>query len=397
MLKLPRVCLLGLIALALLAGCEENKTAAVPTPPAIVTVAQPLSKLMTEYIEYTGYTSADKTVELRAQVRGYLQDTLFKPRDQVKAGQVLFQIDPRPYQADLDKAKADLAVAQAQLALTEAKLMRMEEALKAKSISEVQVIEQRADRDKAKADVDKCKALIETAQLNLDYTKITAPIDGLMSLDLPKKGDLIDPQQTLLSTITDDTTVYIKFSVSEADLLRIREMMRQSGESLATKRSPAVVYVGLDNETGFPHEAVLDYVAPGVDRETGTIECRARFDNKNHELMGGLHARLRIPISDPEQALLVAERAIGLDQGQRYLLVVNDKNIVEYRPVQAGVLEGGLRVIQSGLKAGEWVIVNGLQRVRPGVQVSPQRVAMTSGQAASRPATTASAPTQPAH
>jgi RND family efflux transporter MFP subunit len=341
---------------------------------------------VTDFIEYTGYTSADKTVQLRSQVRGYLESTQFKPRDRVKTGQTLFQIDPRPFQAEVDKAQAQLEVAQAQLNLAQAKLSRMEEALKTNAISEVQVIEQRADRDKARADINACKAQLETAQLNLAYTRITAPIDGIMGLDNPKTGDLIDPQQTLMSTITDDSIVYIYFNVSEYDVLRVREAYKKSGGTLGGAIPPIPVYVSLADEKDFPHKAVLDYVAPQVDRETGTIKLRARFDNANHELMGGLFVRVRMPISDPYEALLVAEKALGMDQGQRYALVVNADNVVEYRPIEEGQLDNGLRVVLKGLGREDWVIVNGLQRVRPGLKVTPQKIDMvTFMQATVRP------------
>jgi membrane fusion protein, multidrug efflux system len=401
MRKLTQV-VLGVL-IGLLTGCEEKKPVVAPTAPPVVTVSQPISKMVTEYIEYTGYTSADKTVDLRSQVKGYLDSTQFKPRDRVKAGQLLFQIDPRPYQADLDKAKADLAVAEAQVTMTEARLVRVEDALKKGASTEMEAIEERANRDKAKADIGRCKALLETAQLNLDYTRIIAPIDGLMSRDLPTRGDLIVPQQTLLSTITDDSVIYAYFNVSEYDLLRLRDMARSAGQSM-TAGIPAVpVYMGLADETGYPHRGVLDYVAPQVDRSTGTVEVRARFENKDRALLSGLFVKVRVPVSDPRPALLVAERAMGMDQGQQYLLVVNDKNVVEYRLVRTGTLEEGLRVIDKGLVATDWVIVNGLQRVRPGVTVSPQRAAMESLiQAATMPATpaTATAPapaTQEAH
>jgi RND family efflux transporter MFP subunit len=366
-----------IVLVALAAGCEKEKPAAVPVVP-VVTVSQPIRRMSQECIEATGNISADKTVQLCSQVRGYLDNTLFKAGDRVKAGQLLFQIDPRPFQANVDVAKADLAVAAAQLALAEAKLSRMEAALKANSISEVQVIEQRADRDKAKADVERCKASLESANLQLDYTRITAPFDGRLDVDNPKKGALIDPQTTVMTTITDDSIVYAYFNVSEYDLLRVRKANRSSPQVASGKVPPIPVYVGLAGETGYPHEGVLDYVAPQVDRATGTIQVRARFENADRELLGGYFVRVRMPVTAPKEYLMVAERALGQDQGQRYALVVSGKNIVEYRPVELGPLEAGLCAVEAGLSADDWVIVNGLQRVRPGVQVAPQRVSMES-------------------
>jgi membrane fusion protein, multidrug efflux system len=376
MLKLSRLSVL--VVVGLLTGCEKQQPAAVPTAPTVVSVSKPISKMVTESIEYTGYTAADKSIQLRSQVQGYLEKTLFKPRDRVKAGDPLFQIDPRPFQAQVDKAAADLLVAEAADQLAKAKLKRMEEALKANSISEVQVIEQRADAAGAAANIEKAKAVLEATRLDLAYTSITAPVPGLMGRDLPTKGDLIQTQQTLLSTITDDSVVYVYFNVSEYDVLRLRESRRDSGQAPTDKIPPVPVYIGLANETGCPHQGVLDYVAPQVDRETGTIEVRGRFENPDRGLLAGLFVRVRLPISDPKSALMVAERAIGMDQGQRYLLVVNSEDKVEYRHIKAGLLENGLRVVEEGLGENDRVIVIGLQRVRPGAKVAPQLVAMES-------------------
>lgn len=376
MLKLRHWGIIMLMAVP--TGCQKQKPTVVPAAPPVVSVSQPIQKEVTDSAEYTGYTTADKSVDLRSQVRGYLESTHFKPRDRVKTGDLLFQIDPRPFQAEVDKAKADLEVAKALFNLAEAKLTRMEESFKAKAISEVQVIEQRAERDRAKADIDKAKALLDTAQLNLEYTRITAPVDGLMGRDLPGKGDLIEPQQTLMATITDDRVVYAYFNFSETDLLRLREAARKAGEKMGDKPPAWPIHLGMANETGYPHTGAIDYVAPQVDRTTGTIEIRGRFENPNRVLLAGLFVRIQVPVGKPKEALVIAERAIGLDQGQRFVLVLDEKNIVDYRRVTMGKLDQGMRVIESGLKPDESVIVSGLQRVRPGVQVSPHRVEMTS-------------------
>ncbi len=362
-----------------LVGCEKPQTTAVPMAPPIVSVSQPVQRDIVESIEYTGNTDAVASVDIRAQVTGYLQSINFAPRQRVHKGDVLFQIDPRPYQAQVNIAKANLEVATAQLDLVEAKLVRMEQALKSNAISEVEVIEQRAAKEKAKADIEGAKASLEKAQLNLGYTDVRAPFDGQMSRNFVDLGALIEPGTTLMATIVDDSTVYAYFNVSEADVLKLkRNYPRPPGAAQTQPTDPARVELGLMGEVGYPHIGYLDYVAPEVNRSTGTIEVRAKFPNADGALLGGLFARIRVPISAPAPALVVTERALGLDQGQRYVLVVNDKNIVEYRPVQVGLLEQGLRVIRQGLKADDWVIVNGLQRVRPGVEVAPQRVAMDS-------------------
>lgn len=375
MLKSIRRC--GLILVAALVGCEKPQTTAVPTPPPTVSVSQPIRRDVVECIEYTGYTDALASVDIRAQVTGYLQTIDFTPRQRVRKGDLLFQIDPRPYQAQVDIAKADLEVAISQLNLVEAKLVRMEQALKSNAISEVEVIEQRANKEKAKADIEGVRAAIEKAQLNLNYTHVLAPFDGQMSRNLVEVGALIEPGSTLMATIVDDSRVYAYFNVSEADLLRLkRSHPKTASEAQTQPVEPIPVELGLMGEVGYPHTGHVDYAAPEVNRSTGTIEVRAVFANDNGALLGGLFARIRAPISDPKPALMVTERALALDQGQRYVLVVNDKNTVEYRPVQVGLLEQGLRVIRKGLNADDWVIVNGLQRVQPGVTVKPERVAM---------------------
>ena len=381
MFKSIRRCVLLLTAAAggWSAGCGKPQTAAVPTAPPTVSVSQPIRRDVVESIEYTGHTETLATVDIRAQVTGYLQSIHFQPRQHVRRGDLLFQIDPRPYQAQVAIAKADLQVAEAQLDLVEAKLARMEQALKSNAISEVEVLEQRAAREKVKADIEGVRASLEKAQLNLGYTEVLAPFDGQISRNLVDVGALIQPGSTLMATIVDDTTIYAYFNVSEADLLRFRRMYPQSLRgTTAQSAEPMRVELGLMDETGYPHVGYADYAAPEVDRSTGTIEVRAKFANADGALLGGLFARIRVPLGAPQPALMVTERAIGLDQGQRYVLVVNDRNLVEYRPVRAGSLERGLRVIRSGLTPDDWVIVNGLQRVRPGVPVAAQRVAMDS-------------------
>ena len=384
-------------------GCKKPAPTPVRGKP-VVSVARPVHRMVTDALEYTGYLSADRTVQLRAQVRGYLQDTLYTPRSLVKAGTKLFQIDPRPFQAEVDKAEADVTLAKAQYDLAVAKLTRMENSLKANAISEVQVIEQRAERDKAKAEIDSCVAQLQAAKLNLAYTTITAPFDGIVDRDLPQAGALIDPQQTVMTTITDDSTVYVYFNVSESDLLRLRKGREELGEAPSVKIPPVPVFIGLGDETGYPHEGVLDYAAAAVDRSTGTIEVRGVFKNTDRRLIAGLFVRVWLPVSEPKRSLMVAERAIGIDQGRRYLFTVDASNKIVYRPFRGGLLRDGLRVIEDGIGEDDWVVGIGLQRVRPGVEVDPQRVSMESVlapaarlAAATKPAASSSAPSPAGH
>lgn len=355
-------------------GCDRPKPATVPAPPPYVTIAQPVTRMFTDTIQTTGTTSSKEEIELRAQVAGYLQSINYEPRAMVKKGTLLFQIDPRPYQDQLAQAKADLDVAETERAFSKAKLARLEEALKTRAVSELEVIQQRADRDRLRASIDKAKARVDAAQHSLEYTQIRAPLDGRVSRSIPGVGALIDAGQTKLATIVDDSIIFVTFMLAEADVLRLRREHPNPAEDKSIPERKIRLFLGLMNETGYPHEGVIDYWAPQLDSTTGTIEVRGMFVNDGG-LMGGLFARVQIPVSMPRPVLMVAERALGFDQGQRYLLVVN-KETVEYRRVQVGALENGMRVVTHGIAEGDWVIVNGIQRAKPGVKVNAQRASM---------------------
>ncbi|MBP7933148.1 MAG: efflux RND transporter periplasmic adaptor subunit [Phycisphaerae bacterium] len=355
-------------------GCERRKPTSVPAPPPNVTIAQPVTRMFTDTIEATGTTTSKEEIELRAQVGGYLQSVNYQPRAMVKKGTLLFQIDPRPYEDQLAQAKAHLEVAKTEHAFAEAKLARLEDAFKSRSVSELEVIQQRADRDRLKASIDLATARVDAAEHSLAYTRILAPLDGRVSRNVPGVGALIDPSQTKLATIVDDSIVYAYFNLSEADVLRLRRSRPNLAADKEIPKDRLRVFVGLMNEKGHPHEGTIDYWAPQMDSSTGTQEVRGRFVNDG-SLMGGLFVRVRIPVSVPRPVLMVAERAMGFDQGQRYLLVANNET-VEYRRVQVGALENGMRVVTHGVSEGDWVIVNGIQRAKPGVRVNVQRASM---------------------
>jgi membrane fusion protein, multidrug efflux system len=261
-----------------------------------------------------------------------------------------------------------------------------------------------AKKHAAEAAVQAAQASVHQAELDLGYTKITAPLNGRVSRNLVDVGNLVGSgENTLLTTIVNDDSVYVYFDLSENDLLAL---MRARAARPETKVTPdkidAPLFLGLAGEPGFPHEGRIDFIETTVNPATGTIRVRGVFANTTGTLLPGLFARVRIPIGQPRSALLVTERALGVDQGQRFVLVVNDKNVVDYRRVDVGILDQGLRVIEKGLSAGDLVIVNGLQRVRPGVPVMPHRVAMdTLSTAATQPAgaagPTPSPATRPGH
>lgn len=363
-------------------GCQSHHPAVQPTGPPVVTVSQPLVKSLIDYDLYTGRTEAVKTVEVRARVHGELAQPRFQDGDLVKKDKLLFEIDPRTYEADLKAAQGQKASAEASLQLAEAEYERTLKLIPSKSASQTDLEVWKAKRGIALADITRADASIRQAQLNLEFTKIKAPIDGRISRPLVTEGNLVNTpgSDTLLTTIVSIDPMYVYFDVDERALLRYQSLHRdKKGKKQTLKDAKVPVFMALAiNENEFPYEGLLDFAENKLDATTGTIRVRGVFANKDQELTPGLFARVRVPVTDPYQALLVSDRAIGTDQGQKFLLVVNDQNKVEYRLVRPGRLEGDLRVFQPGmgLKAGEWVIVNGIQRVRPGIEVKPERVPM---------------------
>ncbi|MEZ4601311.1 MAG: efflux RND transporter periplasmic adaptor subunit [Syntrophotaleaceae bacterium] len=362
--------LLPLLLLVLLSGCRDQNAFVAPPPPT-VTVAPPVQKPVTFYARYTGQTEAVESVEIRARVEGYLESIHFRDADLVKKGDLLFEIDPRPYQARLDEATALLATRRAELHLAESTLQRKESALQDQAVSEVEVLEARAIRDQALAAIEAAKAAIETARLDLSYTRIFAPINGRIGRRLVDVGNLVGAaEKTLLATIVNVEPSYVYFNVNERDLLKFR-----NGDS--AKPNPTngngktPVFLGLSNDVGYPWEGRVDFTDNRVDPETGTIQVRGVFPNKDGALLPGLFARVQIPTGTAENALLVPERALGIDQQGYYLLSVDKTDTVEYRPVKVGPQVDDLRVIESGISASDRVIVNGLQRARPGITVNP--------------------------
>jgi membrane fusion protein, multidrug efflux system len=364
-----------LTLMGVVSGCGKPPTAG-PLPTPTVTVSLPVQGEVVDAIEYTGNTAALESVQIRAMVKGYLKSIHFKPRDRVKAGALLFVIDPRPYQVALDKATAELAARKANLDKAEFTAAKTSRLYKEDAAAEDEKVDSQAAMDAARAAIGMAEAAIADARLNLEYCHVTAPINGRISRNMIDAGNLIEPGTSMLATLVNDEDVYVYYDVSEADVLRLKRTASTRGRYTATQIVYPAAYLGLMDETGYPHQGVLDYFAPELDRSTGTIQVRGRFPNSDGHLLAGLFARIRVPISKPTRALMVDERALGLDQGQRYLLVVNDQNVVEYRRVRVGILRDGLRAIEEGIRPTDWVIVNGLLRVRPRMTVVPQRAPM---------------------
>ena len=366
-------------------GCSEKVQVAVP-PPAEVIVSHPLKKEVTQYLEFTGTTAALEFVEIRARVEGWLESIHFTPGSQVKKGDQLFVIDPRPFQARVDQYEAAVKGKQADLQLKQANLKRAQQLLASASISQLQYDVQNAEEAVAAAQVGISKADLEKAMLDVAYTRVLAPINGRVSRNYVDIGNLVGAgEKTLLTEIVNDSSVYVYFDVSERDVLMlIRKWPRIETEAISEKEK-APAYLQLADETGYPHKGKMDFIESRVDPSTGTLRVRAIFSNDDGLLVSGLFGRVRVPIEQKE-ALLVPELAVGISQAGRYVLVVNKDQIVEQRLVKTGQLEGTLRVVEEGLGKDEWVVVNGIQRARPGAKVTPKESAISSTPQASEKA-----------
>jgi RND family efflux transporter MFP subunit len=366
-------------------ACDQRNKYVEPPPPK-VTVAKPLQQEVINYLVFTGTTRAFEEVEVRARVAGFLQRMEFTPGTKVEKGDLLFVIDPREYQAELNATRADLGSAEARFKRAQAEFTRADKLFKQKAGAEKNVVKWRGERDIAKATVARAKAKVDQAGLDLSYTKVTAPITGRVSRNFVDMGNLVgEGEPTLLTRVTRNDPMYAYFNLNERDLLMAMAMLRKTVEEKGLDRekdsvskADLPVFLGLANEEGYPHKGIADFAESGVDTGTGTLQLRGVFPNPGHSplLIPGLFTRLRMPIDKQKNALLVTERAIGADQGGRYLLVVNSENVVEKRPIRLGQLVDGLSVIEEGVQPGEWVVVNGLQRARPGAKVDPEQTDM---------------------
>lgn len=372
-----------LLSVSVLAGCDKANEYAPPPPPK-VTVALPQIQEVTDYLEFTGTTAASEWAEVRARVSGILLSMHFEPGSWVKQGELLFVIDPAEYQADLQAAEAELAAAEAQYNRAKIEYSRALKLFKEKAGAEAEMVKWRVERDVASAEILRAQAKLDQAQLNLGYTQVSAPIDGRVGRDQVEIGNLVgESEATVLTEITDGDPMYVYFNLNERDLLRVMEMYRvkQREQGIDGSHEPDIpLYLGLADEQGYPHEGRYDFADSGVDSETGTLQLRGVLENpgKAPKLLPGLFSRIRLPLDQRPDMPLVAERAIGNDQRGVYLLVVNAENTVERRSVTTGQRIDGLIVIEEGLQPQDRVVVNGLQRARPGREVDPEQAEMAS-------------------
>jgi RND family efflux transporter MFP subunit len=372
-LGLPGAAVLLLCSGALLAGCKEEKNAYVPPPPQQVSVAKPLQQAVVPYLPATGTTVAFNQVNLEARIQGFLTSIDYVDGAAVKQGDTLFVIEPAPYQAALQQAQATMQATQAQLVQAEAEYKR-QATLLAQNVSAQNTYDQAlAKRDSLRANLLDNQAGVTQAAINYGYTRVTAPFDGIVTNHLQSVGALVGyGAPTQLATIVQLDPIYVTFSVSEQDVIRIREAAAKRGLTRGDiNKIP--IQVGLVTEQGYPHEGLLDYSAPEVDTSTGTLLVRGIFKNADHALLPGFFVRIRVPLDiQTDTAFLVPDTVIGTDQAGQYVLVVNKDNMVEQRKVTTGQVYGQLRVVLTGLTADDQVVVSGIQHAIPGSKVAPQ-------------------------
>jgi RND family efflux transporter MFP subunit len=373
-----RLAAITLLAALGVAGCKRQQTAFVPPPPPQVIVAQALHQAVTPYLEATGNMAAYNQVDLVARVSGFLQEIRYTDGAIAHRGDTLFVIEPAPYQAKLQQAQAALESAQAQVVQTDAEYDRQASLGRTDFASRSTVDQARAARDSNRANVLNQQAAVTLAATNLGYTQVTAPFDGMVTAHQVSVGSLVGANApTTLASIVQIDPIYVSFTASEQDVLRIRASLRQAG--MDEKQIAKVpVEVGLMTEDGYPHQGTLDYAAPNVDTSTGTLMVRGVLANADHMLLPGFFVRVRVPLrAQQAEALLVPETVLGTDQSGRYLLLVDKDDVVQQRTVTTGARVGTLRVIASGLQPDDRVVVSGLQRAVPGEKVAPKATEIT--------------------
>ena len=352
-------------ALGTLSACKdkgEAKSVVVPE----VTVVKPSIKPVTDYLDFTGNAVASDTVQLQARVPGFLTKVNFKDGAWVKGGDVLFEIEPETYEAQVKLAEAALAAAQAELARANSEYNRQLDLVKQRAVAVADVEKWKAQRDAMQAAVYKAQAELDIAQIQYSYTRVKAPFDGRVDRSLKDPGNLVGASEsTLLTTIYRMDPVYGYFSINEKDLVRVRTPGK------ADAKRP--VSAAIEGESGYPHQGFIDFGSSSLDTNTGTMQLRGVFDNPHYadmpKILPGMFLRLRVPVGERAQAVWVPNRAIGIDQGGRYVLTVDAKDTVEKKAVTAGALVDGMQVIEEGLKGDESIVVNGLQQARPGTKV----------------------------
>jgi multidrug efflux system membrane fusion protein len=351
-------------------GCKQSTQAPVLPPPP-VTVATPIHKEVVEWDEYTGRTKAVESVDVRPRVSGYIDQISFQDGQLVKPGEVLFVIDQRPYQDVLDEANANLQKADAQRQLKEANFARAQRLFQTNVTAKEEYDTSVAERNQAVAEFAQARASVNSARLNMDFTQVKSPIEGRISRQLVTRGNLVQADSTVLTKVVSVDPIYAYFNVDERTAQKYYNQI-QGGQLQDPRASFMPVYLQLEGETGFPHEGVIDFVDNTYNASTGTLLIRGRFQNNDASLYPDAFVRIRIAGTPKHEAILITDRALGTDQGQKFVLLVDDNSVVQVRPVELGPVVDGLRVVRKGLELGDRVIIDGLVNARPGSKVTAQ-------------------------
>lgn len=364
---------LAVAAALLLSACGKGEEASQQMPAAKVSVAEVIEQPINEWDEFTGRLEAPESVEVRPRVSGYIDKVAFDEGSLVKKGDLLFQIDPRPFQAEVKRLQAQLQQARASQTRAANEARRGERLRQSNAISAELADARASAATEAQAAVAATQAELDNALLNLSFTRITSPIDGRVSRAEITEGNLVGAGQSLLTTVVSTDKVYAYFDADERVFLKYVELARQAGSDA---RGASPVYLGLSSEAGYPHEGQLDFLDNQVNPRTGTIRGRAVFDNRDGRFTPGLYARLKLVGSGTYPAALIKDEAVGTDLGKKFVLVLDKDNAVQYRAIELGPKLEGLRIVRQGLAKGEKIVVNGLQRSMPGATVDPQAVPM---------------------
>jgi len=367
--------LLGMVLLIVqLSGCDDGVAQNAPPPPPEVSAAPVLIKPVSQWDSFNGRVEAVQSVQLRPRVSGYIESVNYREGEEVKKGQVLFTIDDRSYRAALEQAKAELARARSQASLARSESGRSEKLIGSQAISREVWEQRRSAASQAQADVLAAEAAVDMAQLNLDFTRVTAPIDGQASRAMITAGNLVTAgdSASVLTTLVSQQSMYVYFDVDENTFLHYQAMARQGQQ-----RHALPVEIALVGEQGYPHQGKVDFLDNQLTASTGTIRMRALLDNQQRQFTPGLFARVRLPGSAQFEAVLIDDKAVLTDQDRKYVYVVDSEGKAQRRDIEPGAMVDGLRIVKSGLKSGDRVIIAGLQKVfMPGMPVTAQQVAM---------------------
>jgi len=368
-----RNCLLAFAGL-MIVGCGQKPAAQAPPPPT-VTVAKPVKKEIIEWQYFTAQTQAIDTITIIPRVTGYIDNIQFKEGDVVNSGDLLYVIDPRPYQAALDQAKGQLEQAIAQQKLDNSNLERAKDLLAKRVIAQQDFETTSSQKYVADAQVVASQATVESAQLNLDFTQIRSPLHGRIGAQLVNRGNLVGANTTQLTTIVSIDPIYANFYVDQQSFMRYQEAVK-AGQAPKALAGVVPVWLQLESERGYPHEGLIDFVNNAFDPATGTLQVRGRFPNPDGFLLPNTFGRVRVAGSPKFEAILVADRSINFDQDQKYVVIVQPDGLTSFQRVETGPIVDGLRVIRSGLTGNETVIVEGAAKVRPNSRVSAEPVDM---------------------